>query len=156
MDQILPYLVPAVIIILALIFLVIRQKFKLQNLEKLLSHNTARLEQLQVDFGRFAPQDVIEHITESESDYPPSLRSVTVLFADIKGFTRMCDKMEPSTVVSILNGYFQCMTKAIAKHHGEVTEMMGDGLLALFGAIKNNPVASTGCSTGCFGYERST
>lgn len=108
-------------------------------MEQLLKHNTARLEQLQVDFGRFAPQDVIEHLTESENEYAPSMRSVTVLFADIKGFTKMCNEMDPSTVVGILNGYFQCMTDALSKHHGEVTEMMGDGLLALFGAINKNP-----------------
>jgi len=116
-----------------------RQKLRLRNLAKLIKHNNERLEQLQLDFGRFAPQEVIEHLTDGETDFEPDKRSVTVLFADIKGFTRMCDKMDPDAVVSILNGYFQCMTEALSKHHGEVTEMMGDGLLALFGAIKNNP-----------------
>lgn len=139
MEWLFPCLVLAVAAIVILIVLVIRQKQKLVNLENLLKHNTSRLEQLQIDFGRFAPQDVIEHLTENEDKYAPSNRSVTVLFADIKGFTKMCDRMEPTIVVSILNGYFQCMTKAITRHHGEVTEMMGDGLLALFGAIKNNP-----------------
>ena len=139
MEWVFWYLILAVAAVVILMIFVIRQRFKLRNLEKLLNHTTARLEQLQVDFGRFAPQDVIEHLTESEDEYAPSNRSVTVLFADIKGFTKMCDRMEPSTVVSILNGYFQSMTKAITRHHGEVTEMMGDGLLALFGAIKNNP-----------------
>jgi len=139
MEWLFWYLVLAMAAIVILTFLVIRQKHKLKNLENLLKHNTSRLEQLQVDFGRFAPQDVIEHLTEGDGEYAPSNRSVTVLFADIKGFTRMCDKMDPATVVSILNGYFQCMTRAISRHHGVVTEMMGDGLLALFGAIRNNP-----------------
>lgn len=127
------------LMIAVLVLLLIRQRFRLNKMEQLLDHNTSRLEQLQVDFGRFAHQEVIERLTGSDDEYTPSMRSVTVLFADIKGFTKMCDRMDPSTVVSILNGYFQCMTRAISKNHGDVTEMMGDGLLALFGAIDNNP-----------------
>lgn len=133
------YIVVAILIIVVLAVLLVKQKLKQKDLEKLIKHNNERLEQLQLDFGRFAPQDVIEHITEGDGDYAPDKRSVTVLFADIKGFTRMCDQMDADIVVSILNGYFQCMTEALAKHHGEVTEMMGDGLLALFGAIRTNP-----------------
>ena len=67
------------------------------------------------------------------------MRFVTVLFADLKGFTKMCDQMDPSKVVPILNGYFQCMSEAISNHHGRVTELIGDGLLALFGALESNP-----------------
>ncbi len=51
----------------------------------------------------------------------------------------MCHQMDPSEVVPILNGYFQCMTEALSKHHGRVTELIGDGLLALFGALRSNP-----------------
>jgi adenylate cyclase len=126
-------------VVALLVLLLVRQQFRLKKLEKLLAHNNERLEKLHVDFGRFAPQEVIEHLTAGEEEYTPSMRSVTVLFADIKGFTKLCDSMEPQVVVSILNGYFQCMTRALSKHHGEVTEMMGDGLLALFGAINSNP-----------------
>ena len=133
------YIAIAILIMVVLTVLLAKQKLKQQDLEKLIKHNNERLEQLQLDFGRFAPQDVIEHITEGDGDYAPDKREVTVLFADIKGFTRMCDQMDADIVVSILNGYFQCMTEALAKHHGEVTEMMGDGLLALFGAIRTNP-----------------
>ncbi len=127
------------LIIVSLVLLHIRQRTKLKKLERLLDHNTSRLEQLQIDFGRFAPHEVIERITGSDDEYAPTMRSVTVLFADIKGFTKMCDRMDPTTVVSILNGYFQSMSRAITRHHGDITEMMGDGLLALFGAIDNNP-----------------
>ena len=133
------YFVPLVLIIVVLAILIVRQRTKRRRLESLLEHTNSRLEQLQVDFGRFAPQDVIEHLTGSDGAYAPDMRSVTVLFADLKGFTKMCDKMDPPIVVSILNGYFQSMSEALSEHHGEVTEMMGDGLLALFGALNTNP-----------------
>jgi adenylate cyclase len=90
-------------------------------------------------FGRFTPQEVIEHLTEPDGRYAARMRSVTVLFADLKGFTKMCDNRDPAEVVSILNGYFQCMSEALANHHGQVTELMGDGILTLFGALRSNP-----------------
>ena len=139
MDSLLLYIILSCVTLVLLIVLLIRQKVRQANLEKLLEHTNSRLEQLQVHFGRFAPQDVIEHITDADGEYAPSMKSVTVLFADLKGFTKMCDGMDPSIVISILNGYFQCMSDALSEHHGEVTEMMGDGLLALFGAVNNNP-----------------
>ncbi|MEC3906008.1 adenylate/guanylate cyclase domain-containing protein [Tamlana sp. 2201CG12-4] len=104
-----------------------------------MTRTNEKLERLQIHFGRFTPEEVIEHLTDSDSAFKPAMRSVTVLFADIKGFTRMCDIMEPSDVVNILNGYFRCMSKVLTRHHGQVTELIGDGILSLFGALKNNP-----------------
>lgn len=122
-----------------MVVMIIRQRRRNDQLEKLLAHNNEKLEQLQLHFGRFTPQEVIEHLTDPEGRYTPSLRSVTVLFADLQGFTKMCTQMDPAVVVSILNGYFQSMSEALSKHHGQVTELMGDGMLALFGALRANP-----------------
>ncbi len=112
---------------------------KYQRLEELLSHTTAKLERLQLHFGRFTPDEVIEHLTDKSGEYSADLKDVTVLFADIKGFTSMCERMEPKQVVNVLNGYFRVMSQVISRHHGQVTELMGDGLLALFGALRHNP-----------------
>ena len=122
-----------------LIFILIKRRQKYKELEKLHEHTKTKLETLQVNFGRFAPQEVIEQLTDAGGSYKPSMRFVTVLFADLKGFTRMCDQLDPPIVVSILNGYFRSMSKAISQNHGQVTELMGDGLLALFGALVTNP-----------------
>lgn len=108
-------------------------------MEELLAYANEKLERLQIHFGRFTPEEVIEHLTDSDSTYKASMRSVTVLFADLRGFTKMCDNMDPSDVLGILNGYFRRMSKIISKHHGQVTELIGDGFLSLFGALRNNP-----------------
>ena len=121
------------------ILITLRQRTRNEKLEKLLAHTNERLERLQIHFGRFTPEEVIEHLTDSDQPFSPNMRTVTVLFADLKGFTKMCDEMEPSDVVSILNGYFRCMSHALTKHHGQITELVGDGILALFGALRNNP-----------------
>jgi len=140
MIEINPYLfLVLVIVFIGLVLLIFYQKIKKQQLEKLLNYTHAKLERLQLHFGRFTPQEVIEQFTEIDGSYEPKMRSVTVLFADLKGFTKMCEKMEPSKIVSILNGYFRAMSEAISKHHGQVTELMGDGILALFGAVRANP-----------------
>jgi adenylate cyclase len=122
-----------------LLMIIFRQKKRTRKLEKLLAYANEKLERLQIHFGRFTPKEVIEHLTDSDSTFKPSMRSVTVLFADLKGFTKMCDEMDPSDVVGILNGYFRCMSKVVSRHHGQVTELIGDGILALFGALRNNP-----------------
>jgi class 3 adenylate cyclase len=122
-----------------LLFILYRLKNRNQKLEKLLAHTNEKLERLQIHFGRFTPEEVIEHLTDSDSTFKPTMRSVTVLFADLKGFTKMCEEREPSEVVGILNGYFRCMSKVLTRHHGQVTELIGDGILSLFGALRNNP-----------------
>lgn len=134
------YYIAGVLFIAGILLLILyRQKKRNQKLEKLLAHTNKKLERLQIHFGRFTPEEVIEHLSDSDDVFKPSNRSVAVLFADLKGFTKMCEELDPTTVVSILNGYFRCMSKVLTKHHGQVTELIGDGILSLFGALKNNP-----------------
>lgn len=139
MEYLVYFIIASAAIIVTLSVFVIRQRIRNRELERLLDHTNSKLEQLQLHFGRFTPQEVIEHLTEPDGRYAARMRSVTVLFADLKGFTKMCDHRDPAEVVSILNGYFLCMSEALAIHHGQVTELMGDGILTLFGALGSNP-----------------
>ena len=118
---------------------VLRAQRRARQLERLLTDTEARLEQLQHQFERFVPADVVERLTEGRGDYTPQRRQVTMLFADLRGFTALCDRLDPAVTVTILNGYFQRMDAAIGRHHGHINELVGDGLLALFGAIEPNP-----------------
>jgi class 3 adenylate cyclase len=129
----------AALLIAALVLGLTRMRARVRRLDRLLDAATTKLEHLQLQFARFAPSDVIEWITGSGSRLTPERRRVTVLFADLRGFTSMCDRLDPVETVDILNGYFQCMTEAITRHHGRVTELTGDGLLALFGALESDP-----------------
>jgi len=98
-----------------------------------------KLEHLQRQFERFVPADVVERLTDVNDVLSPERRQVTILFADLRGFTAMCDQLDAAVIVSILNDYFRYMIQAIGRHHGHVTELVGDGLLALFGALEVNP-----------------
>ncbi len=61
-------------------------------------------------------------------------QTATVLFADIRGFTRMSENMEPQRVVELLNEYFTEMTDLIFDNGGTLDKYLGDGIMALFGA----------------------
>jgi len=124
---------------LGLLAFSLKQRTHLRQLERLLEATHAKLEQLQLHFNRFAPDYVVEHLSEPGGEVKASRRTVTVLFADLKGFTALCDRLDPERMVPILNGYFRVMTQAITEHHGRVTELTGDGMLALFGALEPNP-----------------
>jgi class 3 adenylate cyclase len=124
---------------LGLAGLVLLSRRENTRLERLLSAADDRLEQLQRQFERFVPADVVERLTDVDDAFAPERRQVTMLFADLRGFTALCDRLDPAVTVTILNDYFRHMTIAISRHHGHVTEFVGDGLLALFGALESNP-----------------
>jgi len=66
-------------------------------------------------------------------------KEVTVLFADLEGFTPLAERLDPALLVHVLNGFFERMSGAISAHRGHVAKFLGDGLLALFGALEANP-----------------
>jgi adenylate cyclase len=72
----------------------------------------------------------------TESGVPASLgeeKEVAVLFADIRGFTSLSERLPPYDVIYVLNRYFNHMGRVISAHGGYIDNYMGDGLMALFG-----------------------
>ncbi len=70
-------------------------------------------------------------------------RHLTVLFADIKAFTTLSEKMDPAEVVEVLNHYFTRMVDQVFEHQGTLDKFLGDGLLAFFGAPLEVPRAAS-------------
>jgi len=60
-------------------------------------------------------------------------RRITIMFADLRGFTRLAERLYPYDAVFLLNRYFEVMSEAIERHDGEVDKFLGDGIMALFG-----------------------
>lgn len=87
-------------------------------------------------YQRFLPAHVVEQIVES----PDSLKlggvtqQITVLFADVCGFTSMSSKAHPEQVVEILNRMFSVLTEIVFKNSGTLDKYIGDAIMALFGA----------------------
>ena len=129
----------AAILLLGLGAAVLMALRRLHQLERLLADADHKLEQLQRQFERFVPADLVERLTQGVGADVPQRRQVTMLFADLREFTRLCDQLDPAVTVTILNDYFKHMSTAIKRHHGHINELVGDGLLALFGALEPNP-----------------
>src|SRR3974390_380294 len=70
-------------------------------------------------------------------------RHLTVLFADIKSFTSLAEKMDPAEVVEMLNHFFTRMVDLVFEHRGTLDKFLGDGLLAFFGAPMEVPQAAS-------------
>lgn len=76
-------------------------------------------------------------IVERRSGPPASgheRRDLAVLFADVRGFTPLTERIDPETSVTIINDLFETLDRAVEAEGGYVDKFMGDSLLALFGA----------------------
>lgn len=87
-------------------------------------------------FGRYVSKDVVDHLLKNEKsiELGGTEREVTSMFADIRGFTSMSEKMTPHQVITFLNHYFGDMTDLIFAHEGTLDKYVGDALFALWGS----------------------
>ena len=90
----------------------------------------------QAALERFLSPSVAKKIVSEASNLRlgGEMQEVTVLFSDIRGFTRMSEALPPDRVVEILNDYFNGMTELLFENHGTLDKYLGDGLMCLFGA----------------------
>lgn len=112
------------------------------TVETVKSHKRlAREEVARANYSRFMPEYVVQQLLEN----PDSFRlggvnqTITVLFADIRGFTAFSEKANPEKIVGLLNRYFTAMTEIIFDHGGSLDKYIGDELMALFGAPSATP-----------------
>lgn len=87
-------------------------------------------------FGRYLSEEIVSTLLENPDglDLGGSQRKVTVLMADIRGFTTIAEQLQPHRVVRLLNNYLGTMSDIIMDHSGTVDEFIGDAILAIFGA----------------------
>ena len=72
--------------------------------------------------------------------------NAVIWLSDLRGFTRLSDRLPSEVVVDVLNRYFDCQVEAIRQRGGEVLKFMGDGLLAVFPVAGDDSDAAAICS----------
>jgi class 3 adenylate cyclase len=85
-------------------------------------------------FHTFATPEVAEQLMREGFSLGGKLVTASVMIADIRSFTTIAENQEPSDSIDLLNQYFSMMFDAITKNGGIVNQIVGDGLLAVFGA----------------------
>src|SRR5690349_4243919 len=101
----------------------------------------AKEEVARANYSRFLPEYVVKQMLENPESFKLGgvSQTITILFADIRGFTRISEHAPPEKIVNLLNRYFSAMTEIIFVHGGTLDKYLGDGLMALFGAPTATP-----------------
>src|SRR5262249_47749138 len=82
----------------------------------------------------YTPQHLVERILTSRTALEGERKQVTVLFADLKGSMELLADRDPEEARAILDPVLEHMMEAVHRYEGTVNQVMGDGIMALFGA----------------------
>jgi class 3 adenylate cyclase len=102
-------------------------------------------------FGRYVTQEVVTKLLESEGalDMGGDIREVSLIMSDLRGFTAIIAEMDPEQVITFLNRYLSRMIEILLDHRAVIDEILGDGILAFFGAPEpreDHPARAVACA----------
>ena len=104
----------------------------LTELKQLQARNTF----IRDTFGRYVSDDVVAALLSAPDALRlgGEVRTVTIMMTDLRGFTALAERLGPEEVVAYLNAYFERIVELILRHRGTINEILGDGILVIFGA----------------------
>jgi class 3 adenylate cyclase len=124
----------------------VRDTDELGSLAESFNQMTAGLaerERIKEAFGRFVTPAIARAILANPPRPGGASTEVTVLFSDIRSYTRLSERMSPGEVIAFLNAYFSHMVPAVEKHQGLVYQFVGDAIMAVFNAPLATPDHAT-------------
>lgn len=97
---------------------------------------TDQAEFIREAFGRYVNEEVVADLLDSPDGLVLGGEKckATIMFTDLRGFTALSARLDPQEVVAFLNHYLEVMIKIILDHHGTIIELLGDGIMVIFGA----------------------
>ena len=85
-------------------------------------------------FGQQVSQDIVYELLTQREELQSKRKFVCVMFLDIRGFTSFAEMLEPEEIIEYQNKVFGFMIDIVAKNYGIINQLLGDGLMATFGA----------------------
>lgn len=101
-----------------------------------LRRSEARARQIRLIFERYVHPNVVQQLIRDPMalNLGGETREISVIFADIRGYTRLSESLIPEQVMNLLNSYLEIMVKEVWDEEGTITSFMGDALMAIFNA----------------------
>lgn len=118
----------------------VRTQLALQNrtreLKKTLEDLDLRNRFIRKTFGRYLSDELVQQILEDPEGAAlgGEKREITIMMADLRGFTAISERLPAEDVVGIINVFLEEMTEVILKYQGTIVEFLGDAIFAIFGA----------------------
>jgi len=102
-------------------------------------------------FGRYLTKEVVNRLLESKDGLRlgGESREISMIMSDLRGFTAMTSTMKPEQVIKFLNRYLAKMVDVLIEFRGTIDEIIGDGILAFFGApepLEDHPDRAVACA----------
>ena len=92
-------------------------------------------------FGTYVPPELVDEMVKDPDSYnmKAASKELTVMFCDMRGFTKMSETMEPTQLQGLLNDVFSRLTNVIRNNRGTIDKYMGDCVMAFWGAPVDSP-----------------
>ena len=92
-------------------------------------------------FGTYVPPELVDEMVKDPTSYSMKAtnKELTVMFCDMRGFTKMSERMEPTQLQELLNSVFSRLTDLIRANRGTIDKYMGDCVMAFWGAPVDTP-----------------
>ena len=92
-------------------------------------------------FGTYVPPELVDEMVKDPDSYSMKAtnKELTVMFCDMRGFTKMSERMEPTQLQELLNAVFSRLTDLIRSNRGTIDKYMGDCVMAFWGAPVDTP-----------------
>lgn len=122
-------------VVSGLLGLVTTNALILEERKTALNKQTQELAKVKNLFYHMVAPEIIQHIESNPAGLKlgGSVQKIAILFADVRGFSRIAETINPERVVDLLNLYFDQFTEIIMKNKGTMDKFLGDGAMVLFG-----------------------
>jgi class 3 adenylate cyclase len=116
-----------------------------------MTHGLKERDFIRNTFGRYLTREVVNRLLESKDGLQlgGEARNISIIMSDVRGFTALTATMAPEKVISFLNRYLGKMVDILIEYRGTIDEIIGDGILAFFGApesMEDHPARAVACA----------